>query len=69
MAKGGDVVKTVQQLREWLANKPGGAVVEVLIEHGQCQYQFEANDFAFVQSKEAGGDRIVIMHEKWDGEK
>jgi hypothetical protein len=55
-------VKTVQMLKEWLANKPGGAKVEVMIEHDGTQYQFDANDFAF--SKDGS---VIILHEEWDG--
>jgi hypothetical protein len=56
-------IKTVQQLREWLANKPGGAKIEVMIEHQGTQYQFDANDFAYSEGKS-----VIIMHEKWTGE-
>jgi hypothetical protein len=56
-------MKTVQQLRDWLDNKPGSAKIEIMIEHGNTQYQFDANDFAY---SERGV--VIIMHEKWTGE-
>lgn len=56
-------IKTVQQLRDWLDNKPGSAKVEVMIEHDGTQYQFDANDFAFTK-----GGSVIVMHEEWTGE-
>ena len=63
-------MKTVGELKKWLANKPDELPVELMIETENCQYQFPLNDVAWSTDGEGGPPKyIILMHEKWGAER
>jgi len=59
-------MKTVGELRLWLAGLDDSVRIELLIETEDCQYQYPMNDVALVTRKGIEQKYVVIMHEMFD---
>lgn len=56
-------MKTVGDLKAWLANVNDNVHVELLIETEDCQYAAPMNDVAFVTRNGIEQRYVIIMHE------
>lgn len=58
-----EIIDKLERIRNMHAASE--AEVNVMIETDSCQYEFPANDIAY--SSSSRGERVIIMHEKWNG--